>query len=426
MAEPVPAWRRRLIRVALACLGALVLGLFASGLPAQRAAAQSATAAAPVNVHLFWSIGCPHCAKAQRFLDDAAAADPGILLSEYEISADAANRDLFRRVTVAFAVEVPAVPLVAIGEQIFIGYMSDETTGARLRAAILACRAAACPDIVGALARQRSGAGPPAKSQDAAGPGGGTLLPAEIRLPFLGAVSTASLSMPALTVLLAAADGFNPCAMWVLVFLIGLLLGMSDHLRMWALGGTFLLASAAVYFAFMAAWFNLLLSLGALAWLRIGVGLAALAAGGWFIVEFARNPTGLCKIADPDRRTRIMDAMRRAVRQRSFLLALAGIVATAAAVNLIELLCSAGIPAIYTQVLALSPLPAWQHYLYLALYISVFLLDDVAVFVTAMVSLQAAGLTGRYAHYARLLGGAVLLGVGVLLVFRPEWLKLSG
>jgi hypothetical protein len=232
--------------------------------------------------------------------------------------------------------------------------------------------------------------------------------------------------MPALTVLLAAADGFNPCAMWVLVFLIGLLLGMSDHLRMWALGGAFLLASAAVYFAFMAAWFNLLLSLGALAWLRIGVGLAALAAGGWFIVEFARNPTGLCKIADPDRRTRIMDAMRRAVRQRSFLLALAGIVATAAAVNLIELLCSAGIPAIYTQVLALSPLPAWQHYLYLALYISVFLLDDVAVFVTAMVSLQATGLTGRYAHYARLLGGAVLLGVGALLVFRPEWLKLSG
>jgi hypothetical protein len=62
-----------------------------------------------------------------------------------------------------------------------------------------------------------------------------------------------------LTIVLGAVDGFNPCAMWVLVFLIGLLVGMRDPVRMWSYGAAFLLTSAAVYFAFMAAWLNIVL-----------------------------------------------------------------------------------------------------------------------------------------------------------------------
>jgi hypothetical protein len=250
-------------------------------------------------------------------------------------------------------------------------------------------------------------------------------LPETIRFPFIGEISTSAVSLPILTVLLAAVDGFNPCAMWVLVFLIGLLLGMTDHIRMWALGSAFLGASAVVYFVFMAAWLNLLLFLGALIWIRIAVAIVALAGGAYYISEFIRNPASLCKVSAPNQRRRVMDRIRETVRQRSFLLALGGIVTVAVAVNLIELLCSAGIPAIYTQVLALSSLPDWQYYLYLLLYILVFLLDDLVVFVTAMVTLQASGLTAEYARYSHLIGGSVLVGLGILLVFRPEWLKFG-
>jgi hypothetical protein len=175
----------------------------------------------------------------------------------------------------------------------------------------------------------------------------------------------------------------------------------------------------------MAAWLNLLLFLGALVWIRIAAGVIALAGGAYYISEYVRNPAGLCQVTAPDARRRLTDRIRETVRQRSFLLALGGIVAVAVAVNLVELLCSAGVPAIYTQVLALSALPGWQYYFYLLLYILVFLLDDLVVFVTALATLQASGLTAKYARYSHLIGGCVLIGLGTLLVFHPEWLKFG-
>jgi glutaredoxin len=390
------------------------------------AMAQSGNAAGSVTVHLFWTEGCPHCAKAKRFLEETVAREPRIRLREYEVSGSTENEALFTRVNAAFAIEVPAVPLVIVGDRSFVGYLDDRSTGSAILESVLACYATSCPDIVAFLERRMRSEREPTAHGESASIRRAPALPEAIRLPFIGEVSTSAVSLPILTVLLAAVDGFNPCAMWVLVFLIGLLLGMTDHLRMWVLGSAFLGASAAVYFVFMAAWLNLLLFLGALIWIRVAVGMIALAGGAYYITEFIRNPASLCKVTAADERRRVMDRIRETARQRSFLLALAGIVAVAVAVNLIELLCSAGIPAVYTQVLAFSSLPGWQYYLYLLLYILVFLLDDLVVFVTAMVTLQASGLATAYARYSHLIGGGVLVGLGVLLVFRPEWLKFGG
>ena len=244
-------------------------------------------------------------------------------------------------------------------------------------------------------------------------------------LPFIGEISTATLSLPLLTIVLGAVDGFNPCAMWVLVFLIGLLVGMDDHRRMWVLGGVFLLASAAVYFVFIAAWLNVLLLLGALLWIRIAVGAFAIASGAFYLREFILSNEAVCRVTSPERRQSIMAALKNVVRQQRFALALAGIAVLAVAVNLIELLCSAGIPAVYAQVLSLSDLPTWQYYLYLLLYVGVFLLDDLIVFVTSLIALQATGLTAQYSRYSHLVGGAVLCGIGGLLLLRPEWLTFG-
>jgi hypothetical protein len=417
-------WRMRGIRTFRRLrLLAFVLSVLMGTAPSE-AAGQTDTTHAPVAVHLFWSAGCPHCAKARRFLSDVANHDSRITLREYEVSASAEGA-LFERVNAAFAIEVPAVPLVIVGDRAFVGYLDDQSTGQNIRNAILACRATTCPDIVAFLARQMRSEKAPAVRREAATSSRAPPLPETIRVPLIGEVTTSALSLPVLTVLLAAVDGFNPCAMWVLVFLIGLLLGMTDHLRMWALGGAFLAASAAVYFIFMAAWLNLLLFLGALVWIRIAVGIVAFAGGTYYVSEFIRNPVGLCKVTAADQRRRITHRLRETVRQRNFLLSLGGIVAVAVAVNLVELLCSAGIPAIYTQVLALSALSNWQYHFYLLLYIVVFLLDDLIVFATAMVTLQASGLTARYARYSHLIGGIVLVGVGSLLLFRPEWLKFG-
>jgi hypothetical protein len=95
------------------------------------------------------------------------------------------------------------------------------------------------------------------------------------------------------------------------------------------------------------------------------------------------------------------------------------------AVNLVELLCSAGIPAIFTHLLALQPLTIWAYASYLALYLVVFLLDDLLVFVVAMKTLEVSGLDTRYARVARLIGAVVLAALGLLLLVQPQWLAMA-
>lgn len=381
------------------------------------AAEAPAPSAQEVSVHFFWRKGCPHCERESEFLRALAAARRDVRVRDYEIGGSEANRDLLGRVVDHFKPDRVAVPFTVVGDRVWIGYLDDRTTGAEIARAVDDCRAAACRDVVAALAAQRPPE-PPAAARTGA-------LPETIRLPLLGEVRTAGLSLPVLTIVLGALDGFNPCAMWTLVFLIGLLLGMQDHARMWALGAAFIIASAAVYFLFMAAWLNVLLMLGMVPWIRLAVGLIALAGGGYYLRQFITRRDEVCEVTADEGRRRVFDRLRALAQEKSFALALGGVVLLAFAVNLVELICSAGIPAVYTQLLAMSALPAWQYYGLILLYIFVFMLDDLVVFVAAMTTLQVSGLTGRYSRYSHLIGGIVLLALGVLLILKPEWLAFG-
>ena len=120
-----------------------------------------------------------------------------------------------------------------------------------------------------------------------------------------------------------------------------------------------------------------------------------------------------------------MAAFRSVVTQNQLALSVLGIMALAVLVNFIELLCSAGVPAVYTQILALSDLTRFAYYAYLGLYIAVFMLDDVAIFATAMIAVRVSGLTGKYARLSHLIGGVVLLSIGAVMLLRPELLSFS-
>lgn len=393
---------------------------------AERGSGVEASEAVPV--YLFWTETCPHCAKARKFLDMLSLRTPGIEIHALELSSDARHERAFAALSKHFAIDPPAVPLIIIGDKVVVGYDEDATTGAEIEASIAACRSKACADIAGAYVRGTHPAVADGGATDATDIGReprGPSLPDTITIPGIGQIETRSLSLPALTLVLGAIDGFNPCAMWVLVFLIGLLVGMRDPFRMWSYGAAFLLTSAAVYFAFLAAWLNIFLVFGSLTWVRTAIGVFALGAGGYYLWQFVTNPEAACPVASPGKREHVMARLKDTIGERSFLLAIAGLVVLAVGVNLIELLCSAGIPAVYTQVLVLSDLSAIKYYAYLTLYIAVFLLDDVIVFVTAMVTLRAAGLTANYARYSHLIGGIVLGAIGILLLFKPAWLAFA-
>lgn len=409
--SPKQRWRAHTARLAAALLLGLA-GLFAGSALAQRV----------VNVYAFVSEGCPHCEKAVDFLRREAQPIAGVQLQVLELTRSAENRSLFAAAMAQLGATDAGVPTVLIGERYLVGYRDEASTGAEYLALIEVCRERYCADL---LAGRMAWGQAPAPEGTAAPAPTARPVPERIHVPLLGDVNLRRLSLPVLTVLLAALDGFNPCAMWTLVFLIGLLVGMQDRLRMWALGSAFIVASAMVYFLFLAAWLNLLLFLGAVTWVRAAIGVVALAGGAYWVREYFVNKEAVCKVTAPVRRKAVFERLRALASERNFLLALAGIVALAFAVNLVEAVCSAGIPAVYSQVLAMNELPRWQYYAYLTLYILVFMADDLAVFFVAMATLQISGLSTRYTRASNLLGGALLLTLGALLLLRPDLLMFA-
>jgi hypothetical protein len=373
---------------------------------------------APAKVYLFWVAGCPHCEREIDFLQRLVKQQPQVEVKYFEISGNAANRKLYHQAVQTYGIADPAVPLTVIGNQIWVGYSTDTQSGAEMRSRIVACLASECPDALAGLTVRK------APSSDAA-QAIRSPIPEKLNLPLLGEISTRDLSLPVLTIILGALDGFNPCAMWTLIFLIGLLVGMKDSVRMWTLGSAFIIGSAAVYFLFMAAWLNLLLFLGSLLIVRIVIGLVALGGGAYYLREFILNKDAVCEVTAPEQRQRVFHRLKSLAQERSFLIALFGILALAFLVNLVELICSAGIPAVYIQILAMHALPKWQYYGYLLLYILVFMADDLLVFLAAMLTLRVSGIATNYARYSHLIGGVVLVIIGALMLLRPELLMFG-
>ncbi|KKR67215.1 MAG: hypothetical protein UU08_C0023G0005 [Candidatus Uhrbacteria bacterium GW2011_GWE2_40_58] len=200
---------------------------------------------------------------------------------------------------------------------------------------------------------------------------------------------------------------------------------MGNKRRMWILGGAFIGTSAFVYFLFLAAWLNFFLFIGLIVWVRLLIGLVALTSGGYNIREYFTNKDATCKVTANENRKSIFDRLKKVTQNQKFLFALGGIILLAFAVNLVELVCSAGLPAVYTQVIALSDLPRWEYYLLLLLYIFVFMLDDMIVFVVSMITLQITGLTTKYTRYSFLIGGILMLVLGALLILKPEVLMFG-
>ena len=192
---------------------------------------------------------------------------------------------------------------------------------------------------------------------------------------------------------------------------------------MWLLGGAFLLTSGLVYFGFFAAWLNVFLLIGALLWVRLAVGCVALASGAYNLHAFATDAAAECKVANLAQRRRIIDALCASVYEKRFLLAVAGIVMLAVAVNLIELLCSAGIPAVFTDVLARTGLPSWQRYLYLLLYNAVYVVPLLLIMIAFVGTLGQRKLQEHEGRALKLMSGLMMLALGLTLIFVPQALS---
>jgi len=380
-----------------------------------------ANAADQVTIYFFWGQGCPHCEHEKEFLSGLQSEYPQIAVRDFEVWQNADNRQILIDIGNKLGIEIAGVPFTVVGDKHFIGWYDENSTGMAIEEAVKKAIDSGCSDIVAPIVNPEIDPG----ENGSCGDDGKTEIPEKINVPFLGAIGVKDFSLPVLAVVLGALDGFNPCAMWTLLFLISLLLGMENRKRMWILGCSFIGASALVYFLFMSAWLNLLLFVGFIVWVRIIVALVAIGGGAYNLkAYFSKEPAVCANAADPKRK-KVFERLKKITLQNNFYLALGGIVLLAFAVNLVELICSAGLPVIFTQILSMSGLSQWQYYSYIALYILVFMADDLFVFFAAMITLKMAGITTKYQKASHLIGGILMLAIGLLLIFRPEWLMFG-
>lgn len=346
-----------------------------------------------VVIEFFYSSSCPYCLKEKAFLAELEKKYELLEVEDYLVS-NSGNRSLWEQRGKELGVEIGGVPFTVIGGRYWTGFDKD-TIGREIEQVV--------KEVLGeaVVVKQEEGV---------------------VKLGWFGKINWQTMSLPLLTLLVAAVDGFNPCAMWTLLFLISLLLGLKDKRRMWILGISFILASGVVYYLFLAAWLNAFLIIGVSKWIRIVIGAFAVGAGGWSFYQWWTNRDGGCIAADSQNRKKIFTKLREVVNDKRLLLAVLGIMGLAVAVNMVELACSAGLPAVYTKALTLADLPSYQYYLYLLLYIFIFILDDLLVFSIAMLSFRAVGIESKYVNISRLIGGVVMIWIGYAMLFRPEML----
>jgi hypothetical protein len=224
------------------------------------------------------------------------------------------------------------------------------------------------------------------------------------------------------TIALGLVDGFNPCAMWVLLFLLSILVNLHDRWRILAVAGTFVLISGLAYFAFMAAWLNVFRLVGLLRPVQIVLAFTAIAVGAIHIKDFFAFKKGVSLSIPESAKPGIYARIRRIVNAENLTGAIMGAIVLAVMVNIVELLCTAGLPALYTEILTLQQLPTWQNYAYLGLYNVAYMFDDALMVGLVVLTLGRRKMQEQHGRILKIISGTVILLLGVIMLLRPEWL----
>lgn len=336
------------------------------------------------HITVYVSKTCPHCAAAKAFLAARQAHTPVPRITYREVTADVAAREQLLALSARAGIEQPGVPMFDICGQVIVGF--DEQ------------------GLAAAL-------------------GDTTPLPEAARtviVPLFGELDVSTIGLPLFTVALGLVDGFNPCAMWVLLFLLSILVNVRRRDRIVMIAGTFVFVSGLAYFLFMAAWLNVFLIAGYSRAIQITLGVIALVVGSVHVKDFFALHKGV-SLGIPDAvKPAIYTRVRRIVQAENLPVALAATLVLAVLVNIVELLCTAGLPALYTQILSRYELSAASYLLYLVLYNIAYMADDALVVAIAVITLGHRRLQEREGRWLKLLSGCFIVLLGAALIVAPD------
>ncbi|MCM2311554.1 MAG: thioredoxin family protein [Steroidobacteraceae bacterium] len=371
-----------------------------------------------VRLYYFFSPTCPHCQAAAPYIDELQARWPWLEVKKFAVKDNRANAKFYYETALSLGTKALSVPGFVFCRQVLIGYDTADTTGAEIARALEACheRRLATPTATDVPAS--SGAATAGTQASPAERSAATT----INLPFVGMVDVQAFSLPVLTVVLAGMDAFNPCAFFVLLFLLSLLVHAKSRARMAIVGGTFVLFSGLVYFVFMAAWLNVFLIAGELRVITMIAGLLALTVAALNIKDYFWFKEGPSLSIPESAKPGLFKRMRGIVATGSLGPMLASTVLLAIVANSYELLCTAGFPMVYTRVLTLAGLETWQYYAWLAVYNVIYVIPLLVIVIVFVRTMGARKLSESEGRVLKLVSGFMMLGFGLLLLVAPQLL----
>jgi len=362
-----------------------------------------------VEVDLFYLETCPHCHSEIQFLDGLKQKYSELKVNTYEAS----NPDNLKLMLEKYKeYNVPKdtwglVPISFFGKGIYVVGFEDNVTGAQIES-----------NIKQIIADGNNTVEPENKNK--------------INIPFIGEVDASGFSPLVLAIIFGAIDGFNPCAMAALTFLLASLISSGTRKRVILIGGTFIFVSGFVYFLFIAAWFNLFVALAYVKIITLLLGIFVIFFAITILKEYYSDV--ICKFCEAEikkdfisrtQRNLLLKMEKMTRAEVPILLSLLSVGLVAAGVNIIELFCSMGFPAAFTGMLANFGLSKMSFYLYLLVYIFFYMLDDMIIFLIAVATLSITQGSQKYLKTIKLISGILLLILGVILIFKPSLLNFA-
>lgn len=371
-------------------------------------------------LYLFHRDTCPHCRDEIEYLNTIENKYPELEIIKFEVENDLYNNNLLRMVKETLGDDNSYIPYTVVGNERIIGY--SEYSNSNIESLIESCIENDCPDVVGTVIEK-----------------GESLTVDELNeltinykkneneeknIPILGNVNVKNTAIPLMAIILGFIDGFNPCAMWILIFLISILLGLKDRKKIWLFGFTFLFFSELVYFLSMLG-INIVLSFTSIKIIRILIATVAVIAGGLNLKKFFTTKNSGCSVSKSEKRVKISTKINKFIKEKNLFIALLGIASLGISVNLVELSCSLGFPVVYSEILAINNITGISKILYILLYILFYMLDDIIVFVIAVATFKLKGISNRFGKISHLIGGIIMILLGILLIFKPEWIMFN-
>jgi len=379
-----------------------------------------------VTVTIFWRTECPHCHEALNFLDSIKPKYPELVVNKIDLNT-LEGQDKFQNFTKIL--NLPRVtPIIQINTEVVTGF--SESYGIKVEDTLEMCLKSdtQCLDF-DAFIKAKEIANVTDFNKDVTCDEDDFQCKIneepkdnKITVPYFGEIDAKTFSIPLIATVLGFIDGFNPCAMWVLIMFLTILAQTGSKKLMLQTAGLFIMAETIMYYMILNVWFTTWDFIGLDKIVTPIIAVVAIGAGFYFLYEFYKLPPGVCIIASSSEQKKTKDKIVDIVKKPLNIVTAFGIIGIAFSVNIIEFACSIGIPQTFTKILEINQLDLWKTQAMMLIYIFSYMIDDFIVFGVALYSFDKIGITEKYSKYCQFIGGVLMIVLGLILLFKREWL----